>query len=241
MFALSKTFGHLLMPVGIFWLALLAGALVGWLKRSRWGWASLIGFVFLGLAGNVQLSQLAIGGLEREGLHVPPSTLDALYVLGGGTSVDPLRGAHAGVWGDRVLQAARLYRRGLVRSLVAGGAGEKRDLGQETRQIWLDLGIPDQAIVALDRPCLNTTEEIGALKELAASRGWKELGILSSGWHLPRTLRLAHRAGLQVVPLRADPQGTIRPFQVWDLVPRAEGLHRLEWACWERLGPLIGR
>jgi uncharacterized SAM-binding protein YcdF (DUF218 family) len=170
---------------------------------------------------------------------------DAVFVLGGGTDLDPWGRPILATAGDRVITAAELWHKGKARFLVAGGTGRDlvagtRDLGQETRAIWLALGIPDTAIVVVDTPCLNTRQEIAAYRTLQDRRGWGRLALVSSASHLPRALRLASKAGLAFTPVGAEWLGRRHPFQIQRLVPQGEGFHWTSRALWEHLGGWLG-
>lgn len=245
----QKLLGTLAMPAGLVWMALLGLSL--WLGRRR-QWlpfaVSLGLWVAYGAAGNPYLGAALVAGLER---RVPPlpdqaPPFDALFVLGGGTEVDPTGEPILGSAGDRVAQAARLWHAGRVRTLVASGwfrdtVGGPRDGGQDTRALWRSLGVPDSAIVVVAEPCWITRDEIGAYARLKAARGWKRTALLSSAWHLPRAMALAEKAGLEVTPVGADWRGRDRAFSLEGLVPHDLGFLLVHRACWERLGRAMGR
>ncbi len=246
LFDLQKALALLLMPLGLVWVLLLGLTL--WSRRLRHpGFTLALGLVWLllGLGGNPQVGQRLIARLEaqapaRDAGEGP--ILDALCVLGGGTDLDPRGRPQLGAHGDRVLEAARLWRAGRVRILAASGADNgDRDLAQETRALWLSLGVPDSAIRVVDVPCRNTREEIAAYRALRDRERWSRVGLLTSAWHLPRALALARKAGLEVTPLPCDHLGRPHPFHPQDLVPQLEGLRRTQTALWEMVGRSLGR
>ena len=248
--ALEKTLGLLVMPAGLLWLFLLAGAGLCLLRKQRLP-ATLFLLVALGygLAGNVYLGSALMARLEA---GVPPvdvaaiAPFDAVCVLGGGSQQDPFGRAQVNLSGDRIVLAARLWHAGKARVLVASGRsrdslGLPRDLGQETRTLWRSLGVPDTAILVVDEPCWNTRDEILADRRLQLRHGWPRVGLVSSAWHLPRALGLARKAGFEATPLGADWRGRRHPFQLQLLVPQAEGFMDVQRACWELLGRRVGR
>jgi uncharacterized SAM-binding protein YcdF (DUF218 family) len=172
--------------------------------------------------------------------------VEALFVLGGGSEVDVEGRPYLGEYGDRIVAAARLWHAGRVKRLVASGASNnsdrgRRDLGAETRQLWLGLGIPSEAIWVIDEPCFVTREEIQAYRRLQTKEGWTRVGLLSSPWHLPRALATAKREGLVVVPFPSHPRGHIPTAQLWHLVPQQDGVQNMQQVCWEVLGRWMGR
>jgi uncharacterized SAM-binding protein YcdF (DUF218 family) len=250
LYDLEKTFAMLCMPLGLLWLLLLATAYV-LLRRRQWGPAAavLTVWVLLAFAGNYYVGSALLGRLERA---IPPVDLpsvkpfDAVFVLGGGTEVDPGGDPILGNAGDRVITAARLYHAGKARHLVASGVsrdavGGIRDGGLETRAIWLALGIPDEAILVVPTPCWITREEITAYRQLATDRHWKRMALVSSAYHLPRAMGLAEKAGLTFTPIGSDWKGRAYALQLQRFVPQGSGLERTSNACWEYLGRWVGR
>jgi uncharacterized SAM-binding protein YcdF (DUF218 family) len=250
MLALTKLIGMLCMPTGLLWLGLLLAA--GWaLRRRQRAFGAFLALLFVGftLAGNPQVGAYLLARLESTVPALPKEAppLDALCVLGGGSQLDDRGRPMLSPCGDRILEAARLWHAGGVRCLVASGAaedlrsGRRRDLGAETRAIWMDLGIPATAIRVVAEPCFITRDEVRAYRRLRAREGWGRVGLLSSAWHLPRALALARREALEVVPVPSDWRGRMPRFQPWHLVPQEEGFQKTQMACWERLGRLVGR
>jgi len=246
----QKILGYLLMPVGLFWLGLLAACLWCGRRKQRGPAIFLAGlWLFYTLAGNRWVGLELIRSLERRIPQEPPPVsepFDAVCVLGGGSELDPARDPELGDDGDRIAAAARLWRGGHARLLVASGTSDddprgSRNLGEETRHLWAEMGVPPEAILVVSRPCRITREEIAAYRSLQMERGWKRVAVLSSARHLPRILALAHRAGLEATPIGADWRGRDRAFQSSYLVPQARGFTLVESACWEYLGRWVGR
>jgi uncharacterized SAM-binding protein YcdF (DUF218 family) len=246
---LQKILGYLLMPAGLLWLGILLACLWNWRQKQR-GMAFLFLGIFLlyGLAGNRWVGLCLVHTLER---RIPPlpdrgEPFDAVWVLGGGSDLSPGSGPELSDGGDRIAAAARLWHSGRVKLLVASGTGNDgpagpRDLGQETRQLWLGMGVPPEAILVETGPCDITREEIAALRKRQEQFHWKRVAILSSAWHLPRAMALAHRAGLEPTPIGADWRGRERTSQAYFFVPQAGGFTLVELACWEYLGRWVGR
>ena len=249
MLALTKLLGMLCMPLGLLWLGLALAAAWALRRRLRGPGAFLV-LLFLGLtlAGNLQVGAWLMGRLESE---VPPlsehsAPFDALFVLGGGSQIDDQGRPLLSTGGDRIVEAARLWHAGRATCLVASGASDdapagRRNLGEETRAIWVSLGIPSSAIRVLDEPCFITRQEIQAYGRLKTREGWRHVGLVSSAWHLPRAMALARREGLAVIPVPSDRRGRLPRFQLGHLVPQEEGFQKTQLACWEHLGRLAGR
>lgn len=237
------------MPMGLLWLGLGLAALWAFRRGLRFlgGFLMLI-FFGLALTGNPQVGAWLMGRLESTIPALPQDAapFDALFILGGGSEMDDQGHPMLGLAGDRIIEAARLWHAGRVRRLVASGASQDsqaghRDLAKETRQIWMELGIPADAITCLEEPCFITRDEIRAYRRLKTREGWQRVGLLSSAWHLPRAMALARHEALEVVPIPSDRRGRIPHFQLWHLVPQQEGLVKTQLACWEMLGRRVGR
>jgi uncharacterized SAM-binding protein YcdF (DUF218 family) len=133
---------------------------------------------------------------------------------------------------DRVWHAARLFHRGLAPRIIVSGGSYLVEAGQAPatqteavamRQFLLALGVPEQAIV-MEGKSLNTIEN---MQETRALVGTGRVALVTSGYHMPRALRLARRAGLDAEAFPTD----------WQVLPSAT-------LWWESLmpsaGPLIG-
>jgi uncharacterized SAM-binding protein YcdF (DUF218 family) len=102
------------------------------------------------------------------------------------------------------------------------------------------MNVPARAIVQLPGP-KNTAEEIAALTILARDRGWRRIGLVTSGYHLRRAMRLARGHGLQATPIPADVRGELQPASTVGLVPSGPGFHAVQTASKELIAGLVGR
>lgn len=241
----KKVIALLMLPAGLVWLLL--AALAGWpgLKRSTRALV-IAAFVIYTITGNAWTGSCLLDSLERPyaGQIPPAEPLDALLVLGGGTSARPDGAAQLGPAGDRVITAARCFLSGKTAHLVASGLnvtdiGGHRSLAADTALIWNELGIPETAVVKLETP-RTTREEIREFKSLVAQRGWKRVGVCSSAWHLRRVETLCAAEALTALPIPADFLSTKLPFNAMYAVPQARGFQNVQKALWEFLGGLVG-
>jgi uncharacterized SAM-binding protein YcdF (DUF218 family) len=87
------------------------------------------------------------------------------------------------------------------------------------RQFLVALGVPESAIV-MEGKSLNTIEN---MRETRALVGTGRVALVTSGYHMPRALRLARKAGLEAEAFPTD----------WQVLPTAT-----PW--WESLMPSVG-
>ena len=168
---------------------------------------------------------------RAEAAAAPACCYEAIVVLGGsiGPAVPPLRpDPELFDSSDRVWHAARLFHRGLApRIIVSGGSflvatGQAPPTQTEAlamRQFLVALGVPESAIV-MEGKSLNTIEN---MQETRALVGTGRIALVTSGFHMPRALRLARKAGLEADAFPTD----------WQVLPTAS-----PW--WESLTPSVG-
>lgn len=247
MIVVEKILTRLVMPAGLLWLGLMVMILLAWRRKQKGLLVCIV--VFAGLytaAGNGLLGSLVNAWLERDYAHVDPfqgGSLDAVFVLGGGTSTRPDGQPQFDEAGDRVLMGAELYHAGRTRLLVATGQQIAAiqgapDPAEEAAEIWRRLGIPADHILKL--PGRNTREEMAAIRKAADEHpDWRQLGLVTSAWHMRRAMRLAQKRGLRLEPLPADFRGT--PPGWLSIVPSGDGLASNEAAAKEILAVLLGK
>ena len=242
-FAFQKTIGLLLMPAGVLWLALIV---VRWVMRDERRPAVRILGVLIGLytvAGNVVVGGILLRLLEAPYAGQDPlafAPVEAVLVLGGGSTDNPFGRPQFAASGDRIYRAWTMHQAGLAPILVASGRAYDDDLATQTRALWRSMGVADNAIMILSDP-RNTSEEIAAFAALGRERGWRQVGIVSSAWHLPRAMSLARRQGLEALPIPADFRGGLPTVTLPSIVPTGEGFDATHRAVWELVGRLVGR
>jgi len=244
----QKLIQHLLAPAGLVWLGLALAAVLGWTRRQWWS-ATAWTAAFLGytVVGNAWLGSALIIAIESTVPPVPQPlpVFDAVFVLGGGTELAPDGTPELYAAGDRLALGAKLFLAGKSRLLVCSGSSiagqdDARDLAAETKSLWQGLGIPATAIRMIPGP-RTTSEEIAAYAELCRKEGWKQVGLITSAWHLPRALRLCQRNAIVMTALPADHRCTMPPWTPLWAIPQARGFERVELACKELAGMLAGR
>lgn len=211
----SRTLEALATPVGIVWIFLFLASYWVMVWRIRLAcflcWTS---WLILTLAGNAYVANRLIVSIEAPYVLTDPFELekfDAVLVLGGGTDTTPAGVPQLGLSGDRLALAARLFHAGKTDKIIVSGLrnSELREkelqLYEESARILSSLKIPDDAVIQLKQGS-DTSEELQALK------GWLDgqetppprIGVITSAWHLRRTMLLAQRHDLNATPIPAN-------------------------------------
>jgi uncharacterized SAM-binding protein YcdF (DUF218 family) len=234
-FAVLKILATLMFPPASLAVAVVVAGVLALVRLRRLARTVLI----LGIAETLILSFQPVGDslmrlLEDQARtaarQAPACCYDAIVVLGGGISPahppeqpDPDLNEN----GDRMWEAARLYRRGLApRIIVTGGSfvehgGPSGTEAEAMRIFLLDLGVPAHAI--LDEPkAQNTIENIGNVRAMV---GDGRVALVTSAYHMPRAVKLAALAGLKVGAFPTDYQVTPSVRLWWDnWLPSIDGL-----------------
>jgi uncharacterized SAM-binding protein YcdF (DUF218 family) len=217
-FLLSKLLPLLLYPLGLGLLLQLAGQGAA-ARQRRWGpWLSGAGLALLWLASMPLISRQLIWGLEERSADLTPAVLpkaNAVVVLGGGLrpGLAPRTGVEVAEGGDRLLMGLRLLRQGKAPLLVASGGRVSFTRGDPAppeahwaRDLAQELGVPAEQIL-LNPNSRTTAEEARDIGQLGSRLGWKRVLLVTSAFHMPRSLAsFQQRSGLEVVPVACDYQ-----------------------------------
>jgi uncharacterized SAM-binding protein YcdF (DUF218 family) len=225
-FIALKFLSQLATPPGLLFCGLIVGGLLALLKLRRLGrLVAMLAVVQAVIFSFNPVADALLRPLEDEARAEAAAAPDCCYasivVLGAGviTATPPLRAEPALTdTSDRLWYAARLYHRGLAPRIMASGGSYAAQRGAQAqteadamRQVLIDLGVPSDRIV-VEGNSLNTIDNI---REVRALVGAERVALVTSGFHMPRALRLARQAGLNVEAFPTD----------WRVVPQS----RAEW------------
>jgi uncharacterized SAM-binding protein YcdF (DUF218 family) len=249
MFALKKTITPLILPPGIFILAIILVSLV-MIYRKRWrlGLANLIVGLMLWALSTVPVANFLIIGLESEySIPANPSG-DVIILLGGGMveGVPDLTGMStpSPSTTGRIVTAARLYRRlGLPIIVTGGRAYEDAESAVATiaKRFLIDLGVPEKVITVEDR-ARDTAQNARLTAAICKQQGFSKPILLTAAYHLKRSRMAFDATGIQVTPFPAYFLGSRNvPFTWRHLLPRAATLHSSADALHEHIGILYYR
>ena len=186
-----------------------------------------------------------IGSLEDK--HSAPADLDSrdvIILLGGGSTQDTPdidgSGQLGGSSANRMLMAARLSLKYDLPILYTGGQlyeGSGDEAGIVKRNL-LDLGIPEGHIL-LERKSLNTQQSAVLCKPILADRGFTRPIIVTSAYHMERSLQIFQSVGVEAVPCPTDYKTNVnRQFAWHKLLPSAGSLSSSAAAIREYMGIL---
>ena len=254
-FWLKKALTLPFMPLHFALLAGLAGlVLLFWTKRQKLGRALFAAaVVVLAVFSNRGVAGLLIASLETKYAAIPEAqsvaqlppaaaTCRTIVVLGGGHSDSPelshlsqlstsaLGRLTEGVRLARLLPEARL--------IVSGYNGTKTfPHAQILAGAAQSLGVAPSRIVRFD----NTRDTEEEAQAIAHEVGPEPFLLVTSAWHMPRSIALSEKAGLHPIPApadfmhRSDPNQTFLAWDVGALERSTKALHEYLGLFWSRL------
>jgi uncharacterized SAM-binding protein YcdF (DUF218 family) len=140
-----------------------------------------------------------------------PARVDGLVVLGGGFegAINLVRGGYdLNSGGDRFVEAAILARRFPdARVLVSGGTGtlvlDGEGDADTAPRLLTALGV-DRTRLILENRSRNTYENAQFSREMADPKSGETWLLVTSAFHMPRSVGLFRKAGFDVVPWPVD-------------------------------------
>jgi uncharacterized SAM-binding protein YcdF (DUF218 family) len=250
-FILSKIFWAVAQPLSFCLVLLAIGVVLLVLRRRKFSIAVLSFATFLlVLFGFTTLGVLMIRPLEDRFARPAqlPAEISAIIVLGGGfdgrvsgaRQIEELTAS-----GDRFVEAlrlAQLYPKAKI--VISGGYGTLTPEGETdavvARRFFSGLGItPDRLI--LEGQSRNTEENAEMTKNLLPKQAGATLLLLTSAFHMPRSMGLFRAAGLKVIPWPADYRSTGTESFGFELENPAGNLQAASTALREWIGLLAYR
>ena len=214
-FALSKIGWALFAPSNLIGLLLALGCLALLLRWRRIG-ATLMGsslLLYL-VAGLGPLGHILLRPLEDQ-FPRPPADMaapDGIIVLGGGMNEIMLRdrnalvlSAEGGRMTDTVMLARRFPKARVV--FTGGSAALVVNTGitesDAARQFFIAMGLPAERL-AFEEKSRNTDENAQFTRDLVQPKPGERWLLVTSAFHLPRSVALFRKAGFDVIPWPSD-------------------------------------
>ncbi|WP_414584383.1 YdcF family protein [Scytonema sp. PCC 10023] len=210
-FYLSKLLPLFFYPLGLACLCLLVALFMLWKRPRTAALAIALALILLLSSSNAWVSRLLVQSLEWQNL--PPieiPTAEAIVVLGGATrsALPPRPSVDLNEAGDRVIYAGQLYREKKAPVIILSGGrinwkGSGSPESADMASILTSIGIPEAAIVQ-EPEALNTYENAVNVKKILVSRGIRRVLLVTSAIHMPRSLLIFRRQGIDAIPTPTD-------------------------------------
>jgi uncharacterized SAM-binding protein YcdF (DUF218 family) len=213
MFIVGKIGWLLLQPLSLALLLKIAAVLVLLAGRRKLalllsGLAVAIMFVSLFTSTGAWALQVLEARNPRPVLSEPPA---CIIVLGGAFDLEVTAGRggmEMNQSADRFIEAARLARLyPQARILVSGGdgsfSGDYKGDAELAGDFFSAMGI-DPGRVIRETASRNTAENVGETKVLLERQGLSDCLLITSAYHMPRSLALFSAAGVPVIPWPTD-------------------------------------
>jgi uncharacterized SAM-binding protein YcdF (DUF218 family) len=213
-FSLSKILGFFALPSNLIIMAGIVGALLLRTRYARAGWRLVIGsLIALSIAGFSPLGNALVLGLEDRfpAWDSSGGAPDGIIVLGGAVTPDVSAVRKTPTLNDsaeRMTAAVDLARRyPQARILFTGGSGSivRPEFGEAEHalQLFEMLGIP-RARVLIEDKARNTHENAVFSKAVAQPKPGERWLLVTSAYHMPRSVGVFRQAGFAVEPHPVD-------------------------------------
>lgn len=218
-----------ILPPGIFIVFFMVCAIFLWNKARRLAAVMMVATVVFYLLTMPLFADALLSTLENR--HAPLNEVsgDVIIMLGGGATSDTpdLGGAVGNLSGsaaNRLLLAARLEKLLDVPVILAGGQVYS-DTGREAiiaKRMLIELGV-DEGRILIDDQSLNTKQNAQNVHKLLAEHHFDRPILITSAFHMERSLLNFAKEGVAAVPFPADYQtNRNNDFYFNKLAPSAE-------------------
>ncbi|HAE05696.1 MAG TPA: hypothetical protein DCG18_02835 [Richelia sp.] len=252
---LSKLLPLLFYPLGFACINLFIALVLLAKKPKTSAFFIVFSLILLLVTSNAWISHLVVQSLEWQNLGVADlPAADAIVVLGGGTksATFPRPGVDLAEQGDRIIYAAQLYRQKKAPTIILSGGrlDWHESITPESTDMAVVLnsfGVPQKAIIE-EPNSLNTYQNARNVRKIADKNGIKKIILITSAVHMPRSLLIFKRQGMNVIPAPTDflvseekirGLGITPKAAILSLIPDVNNLHELTLALKEYLGILI--
>lgn len=236
----------LLLPMSIFWVLVLISGILYWRKKNKPSrLLGMISLLWLLVISTPFLPNALASYLENRYDVVSPDGLGStnqpvnILVLGASHTPDerlPATDQLSEVALTRLVEGIRLHR--LLpnsRLITSGSAGRE---GPSQAEVFgkaaVLLGVEEKNIVRLNFPKNTWTEALEYKRLLGDSA---QLIVVTSAMHMPRSMKLFKKAGLQ--PVAAPTNYLIKQGKYnssWNWIPSSKHINKMECAAHEYVG-----
>ena len=245
-YSLSKIFWLFFQPVTIIFALVLIAFLAIWRGMRGFSMGLLaLSLVTLFLAAYTTLGAVLLAPLEDRFVKpdAMPQHVDGIVVLGGymnGEINAGRKGFELNSAADRIFEAmrlAKLYPDAKI--IISGGEGaffeESAKEADSTRQMLADLGFSGERYI-FENNSRNTVENAAFSKELAQPKPGEVWLLVTSAYHMPRSIGCFRKAGFDVVAWPVDFKTRVSERLALYLESPNEALSRFSVAMREWVG-----
>jgi uncharacterized SAM-binding protein YcdF (DUF218 family) len=247
-FTLAKLMSLMIYPLS---MSLLLGVVALIFSRLQWTRSSfytlLLAFGWLYLCSTSLFANFLTGSLEREAMPRAMSVIapaDAIVLLGGAMRGDTHMGTLPDLnqRADRLVYAVALYKAGKAPVLVLTGGGVEgaRTEAEQMKDLLEVMGVPSQHVL-LEKKSRNTHDNAVYSAQLLKARGMDRILLVTSAYHMRRSLALFEAQGLDVVPAPTDYQRLVTSQVLPGWLPTVGNLYQSTDALHEIVGYWVYR
>ncbi|MDO8581276.1 MAG: YdcF family protein [bacterium] len=205
-------------------------------RNKKYGrWIIVASLIMLYALSTEIVARSLVTSLERRVSSVAtdmiPADVSAIVVLAGGADKKDAYHPFAelgGVSWRRLWQGIVLYRvlNGRIPLLYSGGSGNPFDPVSDeavlAKEYAVSAGIPAEQFL-IESSSRNTAESGRAIKTILESafpkQTPKRIVLVTSAWHMPRSLAIMQRVGIDALPYSADFRGGVSRISFEDFFP----------------------
>ena len=248
MFILRKIIAPFLLPPGIFILILIIyGSLLIFARKRRTGVFNLaLAFVFWVIC-TAPFSNFLMENLESK-YRIPETIKGDVIVLLGGGIIDEVpdlsgNGVPTNEMYARIITAVRLQRKLAIPIIISGGKIRDQSNAEApiVKRFLVDLGIEESKIVLEDKS-RDTYENAAFTKIICGKYAFESPILVTSAYHLIRSVESFKKVGLDVVPYPANYYAFSHgEYSFLDFLPSASSLLIASSAVREFIGLVFYR
>ena len=242
---LIKSLGLLIEPLSQVLLLSIIGLILYWRRRRSLSTLFFaVSALWLYLASSAFVADTLMGQLEADFAPIVAADLpeaDAIVLLGGAIRGEVSQGTLADMSGvgDRLVFAVAAYKAGRAPVIVVTGGAEEGFVPESMliRDILVTMGVPRSAIVTESRNRV-TFDNDRYTRETLLSMDVKSVLLVTSAFHMRRSLLVFNTLDILVTPAPTDFQILQGTPSLWHIFPNVKALQRTTWAMHEIAGYL---
>jgi uncharacterized SAM-binding protein YcdF (DUF218 family) len=238
---------HKILPYALYPITFII-LLLAWASFSKKRLPVIVALFLLVVTSSPIVSTRLAQYLESDELRKSPNdvrTADAIVVLGG--MIGPIQGSQGLIyeWSDpdRFFGGVELMKAGKAKSIIFTGgklpwqSDDIKPEGEILSQFASEFGIPVSQIL-LTKNVQNTKDEAMAVKQILNNSNARNIILVTSAFHMPRSKRLFENEGIEVQTYPVDYKVGIYELTPMSFLPSADAFDNFQLAWRELIGRL---